>query len=64
MAASLDHQFIIVDLQNTFIPPRLFKWEGQILIDIAFVNENQFYSVGKDHFDFWTVDSLKPKQVA
>lgn len=29
-------------------------------MDISFTTENDFYSVGYNHFVFWSVDNLKP----
>ena len=46
VAASVDNKMMIVDLNNKNVPPRLFSWVGKLVLDLIFINDNEFYSVG------------------
>jgi hypothetical protein len=41
----------------------MFKWSGSHILDIIFTTENEFFSVGVNHFNYWTIDTLTPTPI-
>ena len=53
----------LIDLVNEFIPPRQFNYSGNSITDMFFMSENEFYTIGENHFSFFTVDTLKATEI-
>lgn len=60
VAYSFDFFFTILDLQNTYIPPKSVFLRTNGIVDIKFTSEVEFYSIGLEHFYCWTTDQTNP----
>ena len=54
---------VIIDLLNKHISPRVFSWSEGIIIDSVFIGENNFFTVGKNHFYFWDIVNLESNKL-